>query len=245
MRAAATLRSKCLFKCINCRRDCVTTSELSDTQKENIRTCCPRFQSVRARRSGFESPSCRLSVTESSFGAAVVQDGGGCCQYCYHDVPARAGKKRISNAPGSVAYFDLSFAHGRAVGNTKAWPPGNYRPEVDACLDSALGQKPTIRSHACGRKKRTACYFLTYPRMTLTPSLPGAQAQRTGVCPHWRHICCLSSERANFTRLVSSWRVPGSDLADDGARGGPRHERTGVYSLVRLLIRAASEQEHD
>lgn len=58
---------------------------------------------------------------------------------CQH---VQGKKKRISNAPGSVAYFDLSFAHGRAVGNTKAWPPGNYRPEVDACLDSVLGQKP-------------------------------------------------------------------------------------------------------
>lgn len=217
MRAAATLRSKCLFKCINCRRDCVTTSELSDTKKENIRTCCPRFQSVRARRSGFESPSCRLSVTESSFGAAVVQDGGGCCQYCYYDVPARAGKKRISNAPGSVAYFDLSFAHGRAVGNTKAWPPGNYRPEVDACLDSALGQKPTIRSHACGRKRRTACYFSHLPSNDLDAIL----TRRTGTARRRlstleTYEATLSSERANFTRLVSSWRVPGSDLADDG-----------------------------
>lgn len=83
-------------------------------------------------------------------------------------------QRRISNAAGSVAYFDISFAHERAVGNAKAWLQGNHRSEVDAFLDSALGQK-TIQSHACGRKKRTACCFLTYPQMTLTPSLHRAR----------------------------------------------------------------------
>lgn len=84
-------------------------------------------------------------------------------------------KRGIFNAPGSGAYFDLSFAHERAVGNTKAWLQGSHRSEVDAFLDSAVRQKPTIRSQACGRQKRTACYFLTYPQMTLTPSLHRAQ----------------------------------------------------------------------
>lgn len=38
-------------------------------------------------------------------------------------------------------------------------------------IETTLGQKPTIWCHMCGRKKRTACYFVTYPQMTLTPSL--------------------------------------------------------------------------
>lgn len=209
------LRSKCLFKCINCRRDCVTTSELSDTLKENIRTCCPRFQSVRARRSGFESLSCRLSVKRKVLSALLwCRMGEAAANIVIMTCQHVQGKKKSASLMRPEVSLILTSLSRTDVpwGNTKARPPGNYRPEVDACLDSALGQKPTIRSRACGRKKRTACYFLTYPRMTLTPSLPGAQAQRAGVCPHWRHMKgsrCLSSERANFHEagvlLARSW----------------------------------------
>lgn len=49
--------------------------------------------------------------------------------------------------------------------------------------------------------------------------------------------CCVSSERANFTWLVSSWCVPDLDLAgDDGGRGGSRQTWAHWCLLARTVV---------
>lgn len=84
--------------------------------------------------------------------------------------------------------------------------------------------------------KRTACYFLTYPQMTLTPSL---QRVRNGapVCPHSEDIWTVKG-------LYPAPPLPpcASDLTDQvmmGAEEKFRHEP--MLLLLLLLIRGPPE----
>lgn len=115
-----------VFKCITCCRDCVTSSELFDTKKQTSAhvghagsPCAPAALAFNHRSVGFWQQKvlsallwCRMLEAAANIVVMNVTR-----QHVQR-------KRRISNAPGSVACFDLSFAHEPAVGNTKAWLQG-------------------------------------------------------------------------------------------------------------------------